>query len=44
MRKIVSLVKLFGAVNGIVSIKTHVKGAFDLSRFIDLAISFMEEI
>ena len=39
-----SLVKLLGAVDGIISIKTHLKGAFDLSGILDLAFSFIEEI
>ena len=39
-----SLVKHFGAVDGIMAIKTHLKGAFGFSRFLDLAFLFMEEI
>ena len=39
-----SLVKLFGAVDGIMSIKTHLEGDFDLSVFLDLAFLFVEEI
>ena len=39
-----SLVKLFGAVEGIMSIKTHLKGAFGFSGFSDIAFLFVEEI
>ena len=39
-----SLVKTFGAVDGIMSIKTHMKGDFGFSGFLDLAFLFMEEI
>ena len=39
-----SLVKLLGAVDGIISIKTQLKGAFGFNRFLDLAFLFMEEI
>ena len=38
-----SLVKLLGAVDGIISIKTHFKGAFAFSAFLDLAFLFIEE-
>ena len=39
-----SLIKLLGDVDGIVSIKTHLKGAFGFSRFLDLDFLFIEEI
>ena len=39
-----SLVKLLGAVDRIISIKTHLKGAFGLSGILDLAFLFIEEI
>ena len=39
-----SLVKNFGDVDGIISIKTHLKGAFEFNGFLDLAFLFMEEI
>ena len=39
-----SLLKSFGSVDGIMSIKTHQKGAFGLSGLLDLAFLFMEEI
>ena len=39
-----SLVKLFGAVDGIIPIKTHFKGAFVLSGILDLSFLFIEEI
>ena len=39
-----SLVTLFGAVYGIMSIKTHLKGTFGFSGFLDVAFLFMEEI
>ena len=39
-----SLIKLFGAVAGIISIKTHLKGAFVFNGFLDLDFSFVEEI
>ena len=39
-----SLVKRFGAVDGIIFIKTHLKGAFCLIGFLDLAFLFIEEI
>ena len=32
-----SLVRLLGAVDGIISIKTHLKGAFGFSGILDLA-------
>ena len=35
---------MFGAVDGIISIKTHLRGNFDLSRFSDLAFLFIQEI
>ena len=39
-----SLVNLSVAVDGIISIKTHLKGAFGLSGILDLAFLFIEEI
>ena len=39
-----SLVKLLGAVDGIISIKTHLKGDFYFSGISDLAFLFIEEI
>ena len=39
-----SLVKLSGDVDGIISIKTHLRGALGFSGFLDLAYLFMEEI
>ena len=39
-----SLVKLLGAVDGTISIKTHLKGAFELSGILDLAFLFIGEI
>ena len=39
-----SIVKLLGAVDGNISIKTHLKGAFGLSKMSDLALLFIEEI
>ena len=39
-----SLVRLLGAVDGIISIKTHLKGAFGFSGNLDLAFLFIEEI
>ena len=39
-----SLVKLLGAVDGIISIKTDLKGAFGFSGILDLAFLFIEEI
>ena len=39
-----SLVKLLDDVDGIISIKTHFKGAFGLSVILDLAFLFIEEI
>ena len=39
-----SLVKLLGAVDGIISIKTYFKGDFGLSGILDLAFLFIEEI
>ena len=38
-----SLFKRLGAVDGIISIKTHLKGAFGFIGFLDLAFLFMEE-
>ena len=39
-----SLVKKIGAVDEIISIKTHLKGDFGLSEILDLAFLFIEEI
>ena len=39
-----SLIKLFGGVDGIISMKIHLKGAFGFSGFLDLAFLFIEEI
>ena len=39
-----SLVKLLVVVDGTISIKNHLKGAFGLSRTLDLAFLFIEEI
>ena len=37
-------VKRFGAVDGVIYIKTHLKGASGFSGFLDLSFFFMEEI
>ena len=39
-----SLIKLFIGVDGIISMKTHLKGVFGFSGFLDLAFFFIEEI
>ena len=39
-----SLVRLLGAVDGIISIKTHLKGAFGFGGSLDLAFLLIEEI
>ena len=39
-----SFVRLFGAVDGITSIKTHLKGTFGFKGSLDLAFLFVEEI
>ena len=39
-----SLVKLLGAVDGIISIKTHLKCTFGVNEFLSLSFLFMEEI
>ena len=44
LEKVVLLVKLLGAVDGIISIKTHLKGAFSFGEILDLAFLFIEEI
>ena len=36
--------RLLGAVDGIISIKTHLKGAFGFNGSLDLAFLFIEEI
>ena len=38
------LVRLLGAVDGIILIKTHLKGTLGFSGILDLAFLFMEEI
>ena len=42
--KLISLVKCLGDVDGIISIKTHSKGAFGFNEFLDLAFFFIEYI
>ena len=44
IQRVLSLVKRLGAVNGIISIKTHLRGAFGLSGILDLVFLFIEEI
>ena len=39
-----SLVRILGAVDVIISIKTHLKGAFGFSGILDLAFLFIEDI
>ena len=39
-----SLVKLLGAIDCIMPIKTHLKGDFGFSGLLDIAFLFMEEI
>ena len=39
-----SLVNILGAVDGIIFIKTHFKGAFGFSGLLDPAFLFIEEI
>ena len=39
-----SLVRLLGAVDGIISIKTHFKVALGFSGILDIAFLFIEEI
>ena len=41
--KLLSFVRLFGAVDGITSIKTHLKGAFGFNGTLDIALLFIEE-
>ena len=43
-KMVVSLIKLLGAVDGIRSIQTHLKGAFEFSVFLDPSFLFIEEI
>ena len=38
-----SLVKLLGTFDGIISIKNHLKGYFGFSGFLDLAFLFIQE-
>ena len=40
----VSLVKILGAVNGTISLKNNLKGAFGLSGILELDFLFIEEI
>ena len=42
LEKVVSLVKLFDAVDGIILIKNHLKGAFGLIGILDLDFLFIE--
>ena len=42
--KVVSLINILGAVDVIISIKTHLKGAFGFIVILDLAFLFIEEI
>ena len=44
LENILSLDKPFGAVEGIMSIKTHLKDDFGFSEVLHLAFFFMEEI
>ena len=44
LEKVVPLLISLGAVDGIISIKTHLKGAFDLSGILDLSFLFSESI
>ena len=44
IRKSCVNVKLLDAVDGIISIKTHLKGAFGLSGILDLSFLFIEDI
>ena len=39
-----SLVRILGVVDGIISIKTHLKGSFGFSGILDVAFLFIEEI
>ena len=39
-----SFVRFFGAVDGIISIKTHLKGDFGFNGSLDLAFLFIEAI
>ena len=39
-----SIVKLLDVVDGIMSVKTYLKGDFGFSRFLELAFLFMEDI
>ena len=42
IKNVVSLVKMFGVVVDIISIKPHLKGDFGFSGFLDLAFLFHE--
>ena len=44
IEKVVSLVRLLGDVDGIIPIKTHLKGDFGFSGILYLAFLFIEEI
>ena len=41
-KKVFSLVKRFGSVDGIISIKHHLKGAVGFTGFLDLAFSSLK--
>ena len=43
LEEVVSLVRLVGAVDGIISIKTHLKGSLGFNGILDLAFLFIEE-
>ena len=43
-RRVLSLVNIFGDVDGMISIKAYLKGAFGFSGFLDLAFLFVEYI
>ena len=44
LANVVLLVELFDTVDGIVFMKTHLKGALGFNGFLDLAFSFMKII